>query len=585
MILVNNNQYIVKGAFNGNTQDCIDDLSTFSELAFDIETTGLDCHTDNIFCMQFYTGKITYVVDLRYVDVQLFKQILETKTLVGVNLKFDVKFLFKQNIFPKYFNDLMLNEINCYNGYYADGEIEYGFKGLSKKYLKEDLNKSLGAAFSVKDYAENLFLDELTYAAKDVENLLKIKTLQAKNIKSRDVSTICNLENKALYPIARMEFNGVNINKTKWQEVTLKIQAELKECEKELNNKIIDNLEGQKIQVNRKIQDIVLSYETRAGEAVKISNIKWSSPAQVLEVFNKYNLKLSSTSSVDLKEVSHIIITMFQEWKKLDSLNSKFLSKLPEWLNPTTGYIHADFWQIVSSGRMSCRNPNLQQIPSKGPTAKDMRACYIGDPGELLVTTDYSNMEARLAAEISGEDSWINAFINGEDLHSNTAVKTFEIDISKVRDSFPGNPSMTYRDVAKSVNFGIIYGAGASKLAQVINSDINKAKEVLENYFKATPKLEQFLKNARAKSKLGVVRTPFFNRARFFNLKKGYAEKFKGSEGLLKSYERQAGNTIIQGANADCTKNALILIQNYIDLHNFPAKIRLIVHDKQHCCG
>lgn len=564
----------------------MDFLLSHQELAFDSEASGLDVHTISHFCVQFGVPGHQIIADCRVLPISFWKPLLETKKLIGVNLKYDVKLLFKQGIRPTSVEDLMLNEILLTNGLYDIKETKgkFSFEGLSEQYLKDtDVNKTIGASFSVKPPGEPLTVAEVLYAAKDVSNPLLIWKKQQQKIKDKELEAVCNLENRALFPIAEMEYNGLPLDTEKWKAAHAIIDERFRQADKELNEYAAGTpLKDMKIRVGKNQVPAVYSYEGLSGPVVK-ANINWASTDQVLEVFQKLGIQVESTDQdtlLPLKDRSKMV-SLYLQWNKYDTLKSKFMDKMMGYVNPVTGCVHPDFWQIVSTGRMSCNNPNLQQMPSKGEEANLIRNCFVAGKGEKLVDADLSSAELRIIAEASQDPLWLQIYRDDGDLHSIICARLFKIPVEDVKKPFPLKPDMKYRDVIKIISFGLAYGMTEYKLANTVGCTVDEARTIIDDYFKVVPKVKQLLDGygKQVCEHFVAYTLPPICRPRFFDRRKLHYPGARPSR-ILGEIERAGKNSPIQGSNADWIKIALVLIYEYIQQHHYPAKLRLVIHDE-----
>ena len=238
-----------------------------------------------------------------------------------------------------------------------------------------------------------------------------------------------------------------------------------------------------------------------------------------------------------------------------------------------------------STGRISMASPNLAQIPSKGELGKTIRSCFIPRSKDyVIVGGDYSGMELRIIAEFSQDPLWIKTFQEGGDLHSILCCETFGIELSKVKTPFYANPDITYRDVQKTIDFGLAYGMSEFKLSSTIQVSVEEAKKIINKFFSKVPKVKQFLDYLGHLTKTrGYIRTSApYSRVRLFpkwnylqnNFKSKNADKWYGE------MERAGKNSPIQGTNGDIIKLALINMQDVIEKENWDVRILLSVYDE-----
>ena len=390
-------------------------------------------------------------------------------------------------------------------------------------------------------------------------------------LKELDLLNTLELENKVTKVFAKMEFDGVRLNTSKWLEIANKTGKLELECESDLDKIVLNEPKLNKF-VPKYVQGNLFGFEERQ------LNINWSSSKQKLDIIRTLGFETETTGDrfLQVNKKKHLLINKLIDYNKYSKLSSSFGKDFLKFVNPETNRIHPDIWQILQTGRISVSDPNLNQIPSKGELGKEIRSCFIPQPGYKIVGGDYSGMELRIIAEFSQDPLWVNSFVNGEDLHSVLCSATFDIDIKDVKTSFPKKPDITYRDIQKTINFGLAYGMSKFKLADTMQIDVDEADKIIKKFFSVVPKVEQFLNYLGNLAKTrGYIRTAApYRRIRFFE--NNDKEDFK----RLGEIERAGKNTPIQGTNGDIIKSALISVQNYIDFHNLPINIILSVYDE-----
>ncbi len=356
---------------------------------------------------------------------------------------------------------------------------------------------------------------------------------------------------KPLIPVlAEMEKNGIKIDVGKLGFLQKEIEKELSKLQAEI-------------------------FELAGGEF----NI--NSPRQLAEVlFNRLQIKskgirktASGKISTDVDELNkiaacHSIIPLIIEYREKEKLKNSFLATLPNFLEGKTQKIHSVFSQTgTTTGRLSSQTPNLQNIPYKGSWGKKIRSIFISEDGFSLLSLDYSQIELRLAAHLSGDLKMKEIFENDEDIHLQTACYVFNLPKEKI--------SPEARKQAKILNFGIIYGMGNRAFAQTAGISLEEAKKFRENYFSQFSGLKNYLDYSLAKAKqLGYAET-IFGRKRFLPMLGSFNR-------LGKEQERAALNMPIQGLAADVIKLAMIKINNFIKSHNLEKEIKILlqVHDE-----
>jgi DNA polymerase-1 len=552
-----------------------------NEIQLDTETEGLDCHTKKIITIQLGDYENQYVIDFQSLSVDEFKvvkSLIEEKDCLLHNSKFDVKFLWANNIHKfKGIYDTMLAEIILNMG----KDVEDGFYSLEKlckRYCNIKLDKSVRKDFKLNDKG-------ILYAASDVKHLSQIKEQQLTKLKELnlcnddiyDINTVLGLENTVMFAYAMIEYNGMLLDTKKWNNI-------IKLCNDNVESikaKLIDYIwENESLTKYRHLEQSLFS------EPKKSTKLNFSSSQQKLELLKLIIPNIENTSERELSKYKnkHIFVKYLIEYSKANKLLTAFAESLPKEINPKTKRIHTNFWQILNTGRVSCSEPNLQQIPSKTDIGKEMRESFVAGEGKSIVGGDYSGCELRIIAEFSQDPIWVNAFLEDKDLHSELACKTFDIDISEVKNPTPFKQDIKYRDIQKTINFGLAYGMSEFKLADTIEVTTDKAKEIINKFFSVVPNVSKFLSGLGNLGKQrGYIKTPKpYSRIRWFSNWSEDAD-FK----TLGEIERASKNTPIQGGNADLTKLATIYIYNYIIdnklwIPNQVDKLKIIhqVHDE-----
>lgn len=276
----------------------------------------------------------------------------------------------------------------------------------------------------------------------------------------------------------------------------------------------------------------------------------------------------ASTSQQTLEKLAgqHPVVDSILQYRKLEKMRSTYLDPLPRLVDPQ-GRIHTTFNQkATATGRLSSSNPNLQNIPVRGPLGKRMRSCFIAGPGRLLVSADYSQVELRVLAHVSQDPALLEAFRNGEDIHARTAALVYDLP--------PDQVSPDQRRNAKTINFGLIYGMGAQKLAQELKISTAQAKDFIARYFERLQGLKEFYEGVEASARKHGFVTTLGGRRRLLpdiNSASGQAAALA---------RRQAINTVIQGSAADIIKLAMLAVARDERLRELDARLLLQVHDE-----
>ena len=480
-------------------------------LYFDIETDGLDVFDNNVVTIQMLlpSGKLVILKDPKNLDN--IKPILERSLVVGHNLKFDAKFLkhkFGITLYNVY--DTMIAELVLSGGLYVGQKDVVGLKDLVARYCGTVMDKTEQTGFI---YGVPLTQAQRDYAAKDLLYLPEIYKQQQAKIKLLGLEDVINTEMKALPAIVWLELSGIYVDQDKLN--TLRIMVESKK-------------------------------QQAKTESYKIfGTINLNSTQQLKKALNNIGIPVGNTKAEELAKHNHLAIRTLKDYRDAEKLLNTFIDKIPAHINPKTGRVHANFFQIgAKSGRMSCTQPNLQQQLSK--TLPEFRAIYRAEQGNKIVTADYSQIELRILAQVSQDQEFLKAYQNNEDLHKLTASKIFKVPLESV--------DKKQRDIAKTVNFGIAYGMwthGLQKRLRVAGIEITEkeAENIIIGFYKAYPSVTKYLRNI---SESGPKHREVRNLA-------GRLMKFKKPESQknLSGIKRESKNLPIQSLCADMIKIAI----------------------------
>ena len=564
----------------GVIDDVVKYCSDKHVIAVDTETNGLDFTSNEIVMLQIGDEHHQFIIDVRTIDISPLKDIFEDKEIIKVlhNVKFDYVFIkskFSINMQNVY--DTMLTEkvIHC------GKNLKFGLKDLIKKYFQIEIDKNIRTTFNTE---KPFTKEQIKYGAKDIEYLIKLKDLQEPLIDKYKLDSTVELENKAVLAFADIEYNGLNIDKDKWKLVYIENKKIADKLNEKLDLMVIEDIRLQKFVLEYIQGDLF----TATAELRKVS-INWDSPKQVLSVFNCILPDLENVNGKYLNKHRYKIpvINQYIKYKEAMKLCTSYGDAFFDNIR-ADGKIHTNFHQILDTGRVSSSKPNMQQIPADNL----FRNCFIAPAEWKFVSADYSSQELNVIAFGSKDPVWIEALKRGEDLHSVCADLVYgekwtdvaETDCSYFIDKSKCNCAQhkSMRTNVKTINFGLAYGMGPHKLADTLNIPINDAKILIKKYFASFPAIGGFLdKLARFGKKFGYIKTfPPYNRRRWFD--SWYPNIWNASESKreLGSIERASKNTPIQGASADMTKLALILIREYIAITKCPVKIVMTVHDQ-----
>ena len=565
----------------------IDEVVKYCEdkpvLGIDTETEGFDFTCKKMIMFQIGDENNQYVIDTRVVDIEPLRHILEHRDIVKIfhNAKFDYKFIKRwANIECEGIYDTFLTErvLNCGR----DG-VKYGLKDVCKKYLNVELNKEVRNQF-IGLTGQPFREDQIVYGAKDVEYLIGVRQHQLPLIDLNKLNNVVDLENKAVLAFADIEYNGLNLDTEKWKKIETVNKDKADKLESDLDE-MLRNDHRVRHFVSKYIQTDMFT----PVEEIRDVDVKWTSPKQVLDVFKCIVPKLENVNGKQMYKYrfKYPLINKYVKYKEAMKLCTSYGDAFFKNLSGDKR-IHTSFHQILDTGRVSSSKPNMQQIPADNI----YRNCFTAPDGWSFVSSDYSSQELNVIAFGSKDPVWMEALKNSEDLHSTCAELVYgeqwltsgEDNCSyfknKSKCDCPSHKKL--RTNVKTINFGLAYGMGPNKLSDTLNISLDGAKELIEKYFQAFPAIKGFLdKLGNYGKKYGYIKTfPPYNRKRWFSSWYPKIWNNKSSVMELGSIERASKNTPIQGASADMTKLALVLMRDYIKMTSAPVKLVMTVHDQ-----
>ena len=432
----------------------------------------------------------------------------------------------------------------------SKSSTSYECSAIAMKYLtrkiksKEDL---LGKGAKAKKFDEIEF-DELSAYIGDILNTVNgVYLKMEEKLKETEMDGLFyHVEMPLVEVLGSMEYIGMKVDKDQLNELKEKFTTIINELENE-----IFELAGEPFNINSPKQLGVVLFEKLGLPVIKKTKTGYSTNAEVLE-------KLRD---------KHEIIDKITEYRQIVKLNSTYVEGLLKIINPKTGRIHSSFNQtITTTGRISSTEPNMQNIPVKTEMGRDIRKVFVADDNCKLVDADYSQVELRVLAHMSGDENMIDAFKHGEDIHSKTASQIFDVDIKDV--------TSKQRIEAKAINFGIIYGKTDFGLSQDLNIPVATAKAYIDSYFNKYPKIKEFMDEAVESATETGYATTILNRRR-------YIPEIKASNFIVRNQgKRFAMNAPIQGSAADIIKVAMVNVYNKLKENNMKSKLILQVHDE-----
>ena len=565
-------------------EDVVDYCKDKEVLGVDTETEGFDFTCKKMIMFQIGDANNQYIIDTRFISIEPLRQILESNEIIKIfhNAKFDYKFIKRWgNITCEGIYDTFLVELVISCG----KSLGYGLKDLCKRYLDVELNKEVSNLFIGLD-GHPFTDDQIIYGAKDVEYLCKIKELQQPDIDAYKLQNVVDLENKAVKSFADMEYNGLDLDTEAWKGLDSLNASKANTLELELDEMIKQDHRLQKF-VAKYIQADMF----KPVEDLRDVNIKWTSPKQVLETFQCLIPDLDNVNGKQMYKYrfKFPLIDKYVKYKEAMKLCTSYGDAFFKNLKGDNK-IHTSFHQILDTGRVSSSKPNMQQIPADNT----FRNCFTAPDGWSFVSSDYSSQELNVIAFGSKDPVWLKALEEEQDLHSTCAelvygdqwqdvaeeTCAYYVNNAKQKCNCPSHKKL--RTNVKTINFGLAYGMGPNKLADTLNISIDNAKLLISKYFETFPSIKGFLdKLGNFGKRYGYIKTfPPYNRKRWFTNWYPRIWDNKSSSMELGSIERASKNTPIQGASADMTKLALILMRDYIKITNAPVKLVMTVHDQ-----
>ena len=536
----------------------LDKLLKQKSVCFDTETTNIkSLEAELVGCaFSWKTGKGYYLTfpedqDETQKIINEFRPFFENETIekIGQNLKYDIKVLSNYNIPVKgpLFDTMIAH-------YLINPDMRHNMDVLAETYLNYQplsITELIGKKGKNQLSMRTVELDKQTeYAVEDSDITLQLKEHFEKELESGNVTKLFNeVEIPLVSVLSSMEIEGINIDIPYLKELSVKLTHDIDRLEKNI-------------------------YE-QAGEEFNLASPKQLGPI----LFDKLKLvdkpKKTKTGQYSTAEdvlsylaKDHQIIADILEWRSYNKLKSTYVDSLPNEVNSKTGRIHTVYSQAVAAtGRLSSNNPNLQNIPIRTERGREVRKAFIPrNEDYILMAADYSQIELRLIAALSGDEVMINSFLNGEDIHASTASKVFNVPIGEV--------TREQRSNAKTVNFGIIYGVSAFGLSNQTTLSRGEAKELIDTYYKTYPTLRAYMnKQIDFARENGYVETILERRR--------YLKDINSRNAVVRgAAERNAVNAPLQGSAADIIKIAMINIHKKLREGNFKTKMLLQVHDE-----
>lgn len=528
-----------------------------TEVCFDTETTGLKALEVELIGIAFSyeVGKGYYVSfpenqEETKLILEEFRPFFESEIeKIGHNLKYDIKVLSNYNmpVKGKLFDTMIAH-------YLINPDMRHNMDVLAETYLnyqpvsiteligKKGKNQLSLRVVPIKDQTE--------YAVEDADITLQLKQHFTSELESGNVTKLFNeVELPLVSVLTAMEIEGINLNTKFLSELSVALTDDISRLEKSIYKQA-----GEEFNIGSPKQLGIVLFEKMelVKKPKKTKTGQYSTAEDVLSYLAK----------------DHEIIQNVLEYRQYKKLQSTYVDALPNEINKKTGRIHTVYAQAVAAtGRLSSNNPNLQNIPIRTERGREVRKAFVPKNNNyVLLAADYSQIELRIIAALSEEETMINAFKNGEDIHASTAAKVFNVALDEV--------TREQRSNAKTVNFGIIYGVSAFGLSNQTSLSRGEAKELIDTYYETYPKLKAYMSSqVDFAREHGYVET-VLNRRR-------YLKDINSRNAMVRSgAERNAVNAPIQGSAADIIKLAMINIYSRFKQENFKSKMLLQVHDE-----
>ncbi|MDA9754096.1 DNA polymerase I [bacterium] len=535
-------------------------LSRIKEFSLDLETTSINALDAEIvgIAISYNSDEGFYIplshetdidqLDLNYV-LENLKEILESSKIkkIGQNLKYEI-LVFKNysiNLGGIYFDTMVAS-------HFLDSSLQsYSLDNLSRRFLDhkmlsyKDITKIEKKEIPFKQVPVDVAMN---YACEDSDITYKLYCIFKDKLLDKDLLVQFHKNEMPFVSVlANLESNGVFIDSKKLNDISAKFEKKINKIEKTIYKSI--------------------GYEFNINSTLQLRDILFDKLK--LKPFKKTKKGEFSTDSESLQSIEdqHSIVKEILAYRFYSKLKSTYLDSLPELINVNSNRVHTSYNQTgTSTGRLSSSNPNLQNIPIKTDEGKQIRESFSSPKDDsVIISADYSQIELRLLAHFSGDPTMLKSYKNNEDIHLNTASEIFEVPINKI--------TSQQRSLAKTINFGIIYGIGPKRLSLQIDSDIKTAKEYIEKYFSRYSRVKNYFEDTIDYTRENGYIETILNRKR-------YLKDINSKNFILRSAnERAAINTPIQGSAADVIKLAMININQDKELKNY-AKLVIQVHDE-----
>ena len=538
-------------------REICDFFRTKKNLSLDTETTSTDAISAELVGLSFAVeeNQAFYVPvpagrDAAQKIVDIFKPLYEDPDIlkIGQNIKYDYEVLRRYGVElrGRMFDTMLAHyliqpELHHNMDYMAETLLGYQTIHIEELIGTKGKNQK-----SMRDLQPSQIYE---YAAEDADITLKLKNILEPKLKEAGVEQLFWEIEMPLVPIlAEMEMTGVRIDTESLKETSRIFNERMAEYERKIYEEAGESFN---ISSPRQVGDILFGKMKIVDKPKKTKTGQYVTSEEVL---------------VQLKHKAPIVENILN-YRGLKKLLGTYVDALPKLINPCTGRIHTSFNQaITATGRLSSSDPNLQNIPIRDDDGKEIRKCFIPEPGCLFFSADYSQIELRIMAHLSGDDNMVEAFRAGHDIHAATAAKIWHVPVDAV--------TAEQRKQAKQANFGIIYGITTYGLAQRMNIDNREARQLIDDYFATFPKVQAYMEQAKETCRAKGYAETLFHRRR-------YLPDILSANATVRGFaERNAINAPIQGSEADIIKVAMIRIHDRFRREGIRSKMILQVHDE-----
>ena len=547
----------VKIVYDNDIEPFFGELEKHREFSIDLETTSVDPMRADIVGISIAAGDFVWYLPISHNEGEnldpekiypRLKSILSDNSLakIGHNAKYDAIILRRNGFTLSPFAfDTMLS------AYVIDpGSRSYSLKLLSEQHLNhvmQPITELIGKGKSQKSFAEVDIVDAACYSGDDADVTLKLKKLFAPRLEEDGLDRLFReVEMPLMEVLMDMEMRGVCLDIPFLEDMSDDLSRNMSTVEQE-----IYEIAGEEFNINSPKQLGTILFEKIGLKPVRKSKTGPSTDVDVL------------TKLAHIHELPNKIL----DYRQLMKLKSTYVDALPAMVNPQTGRVHTSYNQAVAAtGRLSSSDPNLQNIPIRTELGRNIRKAFIAPPGYFILSADYSQIELRIMAHMSGDPVLTEAFQNGEDVHRKTASILFGM--------FPEMVSDDQRRQAKTINFGVMYGMGAYALSEQLGISRNEAKMFIDNYFRTHTGVRAFIEKTIEEAEKNDYVTTLLNRKRYV------PDIHSSNHNVSEFAKRTAINTPIQGSAADLIKVSMINLSNRLKKEHPHTHMILQVHDE-----